>query len=449
MVRINAPGVPGRRWRIGAVLALGVLINYFDRVALPVAVPQLQHDLSLNAAQIGILLSAFAWSYGALQIPIGMVLDRFGVKSIGRLSAGLWGIASAITALATGYWSLFVGRLLLGVAEAPSFPASSKATGYWFPRCERGLATAIFDASQKFGNVIGVPIVAFTIFALGWRAGFLVTAGLSFVYFGLFWVFYRDPSEDRGLSDVERAYIDEGGAAKEGVVRASKDAMLGYVLRSRKVWGLTIGFGAYGYSMNLFTSWLPAYLVQTMHVNIIRSAAFTMIPWTCATVADLVIGGWAIDFFIKRGHDETVVRKTVLVCGMLTGLSVFGAVFTTVPFWALLWITLSLSGLAAAAPAGWSIPSLIAPRGGTGTVGGIMNFLNSVMGVVSPIVTGFIVLSTGSFSSAFVVAGVVLVIGIFSYVFVLGRIEPIPDLGPTGHLPVGVSPTTPISVGNR
>ncbi len=428
MLNLQVPGVPGRRWRTGAVLALGVLINYFDRVALPVAVPQLQHDMSFNAAEIGILLSAFAWSYGGLQIPIGMVLDRFGVKTLGRVSAGLWGVASAITALATGYWSLFIGRFLLGIAEAPSFPASSKATGYWFPRQERGLATAIFDASQKFGNVAGVPVVAFAIVSFGWRAGFVITAVLSFLYFFLFYIVYRDPSEDPKLTTVERDYIQAGGGNKEGVAEGSSAAMLGYVLRSRKVWGLTIGFGAYGYSMNLFTSWLPAYLVQTMHMDILRSATFTMIPWSCATIADLAVGGWAIDFFIKRGHDETVVRKTILVLGMLTGLTVFGAVFTTDGFWALLWITMSLCGLAAAAPAGWSIPSLIAPRGGNGTIGGIMNFLNSIMGVVAPIVTGFIVFKTGSFSSAFIVAGVVLVVGIFSYVFVLGRIEPLPDL---------------------
>lgn len=427
-MKLGVPNIPNRRWRIGGVLALGVLINYFDRVALPVAVPQLQHDMALNAAQIGILLSAFAWSYGSLQIPIGMVLDRFGVKRVGRWSAGLWGVASAITAAATGYWSLFIGRFLLGIAEAPSFPGSSKATGYWFPRRERGLATAIFDASQKFGNVVGVPVVAFAIFAFGWRAGFLITALLSFGYFFVFYLLYRDPSEDPRLSRAERDYILAGGGNQEGRAHGNSGAMLGYVLRSRKVWGLTIGFGAYGYSMNLFTSWLPTYLVQTMHMNIIRSATFTMIPWSFATITDLVIGGWAIDFFIKRGNDETMVRKTILVLGMLTGLMVFGAVFTTDRFWALLWITISLCGLAAAAPAGWSIPSLIAPRGGNGTVGGIMNFLNSVMGITSPIVTGFIVLKTGSFSSAFVVAGVVLVIGIFFYVFVLGRIEPVPDL---------------------
>jgi sugar phosphate permease len=423
-----APGVPGRRWRIGAVLALGVLINYFDRVALPVAVPQLQHDMKLDSGEIGILLSAFAWSYSGLQIPVGMVLDRVGVKGIGRLSAGLWGVASAITAAATGYWSFFVARFLLGIAEAPSFPASSKATGYWFPRSERGLATAIFDASQKFGNVVGVPIVAYAIFTFGWRAGFIVTAVLSFGYFVIFWLFYRDPSEDAKLSDAERDYIRKGGGNREGVAAGSSGAMLGYLLRLRKIWGLTIGFSAYGYSISLFTTWLPAYLVQTMHLDIIKSATFTMIPWSCATVTDLLVGGWLIDFLIKRGHDATVVRKTILLCGMVVGLSVFGAVYTTDPFWALLWITISLCGLAASAPAGWSIPSLIAPRGGNGTLGGIMNFLNNIMGVVAPIVTGFIVLKTGTFSSAFVVAGVVLVVGIFFYVFVLGRIEPVTDL---------------------
>ncbi len=430
MLHLGAEGVPNRRWRIGAVLALGVLINYFDRIALPVAVPQLQHDMALDAGQVGILLSAFAWSYTGLQIPIGIVLDRFGVKGIGRFSAGLWGVASLITAMATGYWSLFVGRFLLGVAEAPSFPASSKATGYWFPRRERGLATAIFDGSQKLGNVIGVPVVAFAIFGFGWRAGFLITAVLSFLYFVVFWLLYRDPSEDKALSRVEFDYIREGGANAEGRAEGSSGQMLAYLLRTRKVWGLTIGFAAYGYSMNLFTSWLPAYLVQVMHMNIIRSATFTMIPWGFATLTDLLIGGWAIDFFIKRGHDETVVRKTILVAGMLTGLAVFGAVFTTDPFWALFWITLSLGGLAASAPAGWSIPSLIAPRGGNGTVGGIMNFLNSAMGIVAPIVTGFIVLESGSFDAAFVVAGLVLAVGIVCYVFVLGRIEPVPDLEP-------------------
>ena len=138
--------------------------------------------------------------------------------------------------------------------------------------------------------------------------------------------------------------------------------MLGYLLCNRKVWGLTIGFAAYGYSFYLFLTWLPNYLVETMHMSILKSAGFSAIPWICATIADLVAGGSLIDHLIARGYDETPVRKTVLVLGMLLGLAVFGATLTTSPVWAVVWISIALSGLAAAAPVGWSIPSLIAPR---------------------------------------------------------------------------------------
>jgi MFS family permease len=162
-------------------------------------------------------------------------------------------------------------------------------------------------------------------------------------------------------------------------------------------------------------------------MSILKSAGYAAIPWMCATVADLVVGGWLIDHLVKRGYDETPVRKTVLVLGMLLGLAVFGATLTTNPAWAILWISVALSGLAAAAPVGWSIPSLIAPRGGTATIGGIMNFLNNMMGVVAPVATGYIVGATGSFAGAFLAAGVILVIGIVAFVFILGRLEPISD----------------------
>src|SRR6201998_1682173 len=164
--------------------------------------------------------------------------------------------------------------------------------------------------------------------------------------------------------------------------------MLGYLLRNRKVWGLTSGFAAYGYSFYLFLTWLPNSLAPARHRSLLHSAAYAPIPWMCATVADLVVGGWLIDHLIKRGYDETPVRKTVLVLGMLLGLAVFGATFTTDPVWAIFWISIALSGLAAAAPVGWSIPSLIAPRGGTATIGGIMNFLNNMMGVVATVPPG-------------------------------------------------------------
>lgn len=422
-----ASRIAHHRWWIGVLLGSGILVNYFDRINLSVAAPQLQQEFGLDATQVGLLFSVFFWSYAVLQIPVGLVLDRFGVMPIGRISAALWSVATALTALATGVGGIIAARILLGVAEAPAFPANAKATGYWFPRNERGLATAIFDSAAKFANVIGAPLVGFVVVAFGWRGAFWATAALNFTYFILYYLFYRDPSADPRVGAAERDYIRAGGGAAEGAAPAGAGAMLGYLLSTRKVWGLTIGFAAYGYSFALFLTWLPGYLVRELHMSILGSAEYTAIPWAVATVTDLVIGGWLIDHLISRGGNETTVRKTVLVIGMLLGLAVFGAAFTERPAIAIFWISVALAGLAAAAPVGWSIPSLIAPKGGAGTIGGIMNFVNNLMGAVAPVVTGFIVGATGSFSGAFLVAGVALVVGIFSYVVLLGPIEPVPE----------------------
>ena len=417
--------IPRRRWVIGGLLGTGVLINYIDRINLSVAAPQLKAEFHLTTADMGLLFSAFFWSYALTQIPVGMILDRFGVTRIGRWGTFLWAIASGAVAFTGGFGGIFVARMVLGIAEAPGFPASAKATGYWFPRQERSVATALFDAAAKFSNVIGVPLVAFVVVGFGWRWGFGVTAVLSFLYFVAFYFIYRDPSADPRLSREEHAYMLEGGATPEGQADTNAGAMLAYLLRQPKVWGLSLGFAAYGYSFYLFLTWLPGYLVQAMHMSIIKSAGFAAIPWACATASDILFGGLLVDRLVAKGYDETKVRKSVLIIGMLFGLAVFGATQTTNPVWAIIWISIALSGLAASAPIGWSIPSLIAPKGGTGTIGGIMNFLNNMMGVIAPIVTGFIVGASNNFELAFLVAGIVLIVGIFFYVVVLGRIEPI------------------------
>ncbi len=427
MAEIVREAVGRRRWAIGGLLGVGVLVNYLDRINLSAAGPQLAEQFALSPTQMGVLFSVFFWPYALLQIPAGLVLDRFGTVKVGRIGAFLWILASGITAVATGYGGVMVARGLLGVAEAPGFMVSSKATGYWFPRVERALATAIFDSAAKFSNVIGVPLVAYVVVTFGWRYGFYMTAGLSLLYFFAFYFIYEDPSRDPRLQEAERRYIKEGGAAEEGESQASPLGMLGYILVQKKVWGLAIGFGAYGYSFYLFLTWLPSYLVKTMHMGILKSAGFAAIPWMVATICDLVIGGWLIDALIARGHNESRVRKTVLVLGMLFGTAVLGATQTTDPVWAITWISIALGGLASAAPVSWSLPSLIAPKGGVGTVGGIMNFSNNMMGVVAPIVTGVIVDQTGSFVGAFATAGAILVVGILSFVFLLGPIVTIPN----------------------
>jgi len=419
----TATRIPRRRWGIGLLLGTGILISFLDRINLAVAAPQLQREFGLDPADLGYLFSAFSWPYAILQIPVGLFVDRMGATRVGRWGALLWSIASAVTAIAGGFAGIFAARMLLGVAESPSFPVVSKATGHWFPRGERARATAIFDASAKFSNVIGVPLIAFVVVRFGWRWGFGVTSAISLVYFVAFCVLYRDPGADARLSREEHAHILAGGGMPEGAPAARPIDMLGYLLRQPKIWGLAIGFGAYGYSFYLFLNWLPDYLVQSAGMGILKSAEYAATPWAVATVTDLAVGGWLIDFLIARGADETRTRKAVLVTGMLLGLAVVGATRTRDPAWAIFWISISLGGLAAAAPVGWSLPSLIAPPGGVGAVGGIMNFAVNVMGIAAPIVTGLIVRRTHSFIGAFQAAAAILVVGIAAFIFLLGRIE--------------------------
>jgi len=226
--------VPRRRWGIALLLGFGVLVNYFDRVNLSVSKEALHDAFGISTVTLGYLLSAYSWTYGACQLPSGVLLDRFGVKLIGRVGSFLWSIASFAAAISTGLMGFLGARLLLGVGEAPTFPANSKATGYWFSTAERSLATAIFDSAAKFASAIGVPILGLLLWRFGWRWNFAATGIISLLYFILFFIYYRNPSEDKSLSAAERDFIREGGAQPEDRARAAKGAPLGYLLRRKK-----------------------------------------------------------------------------------------------------------------------------------------------------------------------------------------------------------------------
>ncbi len=413
-----------RRWRIAALLGIGVLINYLDRVNLSVAHDALHKEFGLSNEGYGYLLSAYIWTYAALQLPTGVLLDRFGVRPIGRISAFLWSVASFAAAAATGVASFFGARLLLGVGEAPTFPANAKAIGKWFPAHERSTATAIFDAAAKFASAVGIPLVGAVLIGFGWRISFALTGLISLVYFFAFYAIYRDPEDDKALTAGELSFIRQNDLPGEIHTGPGHPASLRYLLSQPKVIGLVVGFAAYNYCFYLFLTWLPSYF-STLHMNLQHSILFTSVPWLFGTVTDLVIGGWLVDLLIRKGYDQSTVRKTVLVTGTILGLAVAGAMFTHNPFVAAFWISISLGGLSAAAPVGWSLPSLIAPRDSVGKVGGILNFGNQLAGMAAPIATGYFAGPSNSFSRAFGAAAVILLAGICGYLFLLGKIEPV------------------------
>ncbi|GLV54585.1 putative transporter YybO [Dictyobacter sp. S3.2.2.5] len=420
--------VGNMRWWMAILLGIGIVINYLDRVNLSVTSVSLQKEFHLTDAQVGYILSSFLISYAVLQLPVGAWLDRFGVKWMNRIGVIIWTVATFLTALVSGFGLILLCRLLLGVGEAPAFPGSSKATGYWFPIKERGLATSAFDAAAKFSSVIGAPLIAFVVSAYGWQSAFYLTGVISLVYGIAFWLLYRDPSEAKQLSLEEASYIKEGGAQEERVVpKASGWATYSYLFRQKKVWGLALGFAAYNYSFYLFLTWLPGYLQKTLHMSVLKSGWYTIIPWFIATLTDIFIGGVLVDRLIAQGHDNTKVRRTIVTIGMLLGLAVIGAAFTTNAIVATIWISIALGGLAFAAPVAWSIPSLIAPKGTVGSVGGIMNLLGNLAGIAAPIVAGYILQYTKSFAANFLVAGAILILGILCFLFLLGRIEQMPE----------------------
>jgi MFS transporter, ACS family, D-galactonate transporter len=419
--RASLENVPLRRgrWSIAFLLAFGVIVNFFDRINLAVSQQALHDSFGLTLISFGYLSSAFSWSYAAMQVQVGILLDRLGVRYVGRISAFLWSMASFCAALSPGLAWLFGARLLLGVAEAPTFPANAKAIGQWFPEHERSVAVSITDTAAKLASGIGVPLIGILLLHFGWRWSFAATGLASLFYFFVFYAVYREPEREAPAASSQIAASENPPGAER--------VPLSYLLRHRKVYGLAIGWGAYNYTFYLLLTWLPSYLSTTLHVDLLHSALYTSVPWIFAAVTDFVVGGWLVDFLIQRGWNSTRVRQTVLLAGTSLGLGIWGAAHATTPVSALLWISLALGGLAAAAPVAWTVPSLIAPRGAVGTVGSLANFCGQLAAISAPIATGYIVSATRSFAAAFAIATVVLLIGIASYGVLLGRIERIAE----------------------
>ncbi|HEY1767945.1 MAG TPA: MFS transporter [Terracidiphilus sp.] len=428
--------IPGRRWRIAWLLGLGVLVNYFDRVNLSASHAALIASFGISNVAFGYLSGAYNLTYCCCQLPIGVILDKFGVRRVGRIGTLLWSVATFGAAVTPTLGGLFGARFLLGIGEAPTFPANAKAIGYWFPPRERSFATALFDSAAKFASVIGIPLVGIVLLKAGWRWSFALTGFISLGYFLFFWRVYKDPADDPLLSEAERRHINgeevvpkaetcEPIRQPQAQLRAEgRQSSLLDLLTERKVLGLALGFGSYNYVFYLLLTWLPSYLAFALHIDLLHSFLYTSVPWIFATFTDLVIGGWMVDFLVQRGRRPSLVRRTVLIGGTACGLGILGAVHAHSAPQALLWISISIGGLSAASPVGWSLPSLIASRQDAGKVGGIINFSNQISGIFAPIVTGYLVEARHSYAWAFRVSAIYLVIGIAGYIFLLGAIEP-------------------------
>jgi MFS transporter, ACS family, D-galactonate transporter len=397
---------------IALLLGIGILVNYFDRVNLSVAHDALQHAFGLSDITFGYLLGAYSWTYAIMQLPCGTLLDRFGVRRVMIVSVALWAFASGLAAVAASILVLFIARGVLGIGEAPTFPACAKAIGLWFPPERRGVPTATFDAAAKLAVGLGTPILGLVLLHFGLRTNFAVTAVLSAGYGILFILLYRDPRPDE---------VSHNGSAKQ---TQAEQLSLGQLLRQPKVLGAALGSGAYNYCFYLLLTWMPFYLQKGLRMSSRNAVLWSAVPWLAASVIGFLTGGVLPDALIRRGHPPARVRKSILLAGTCLGLFIFTPAFVHRPGMVLFGLSLALSGLSAASPVLWSLPSLLAPAGSTGRVGAIMNQSNQVAAIVAPIATGYISTWAHSFAPAFAIAGTVLFFGIASYILLLGRIEP-------------------------
>ena len=334
----------------------------------------------------------------------------------------IWSVASFAAAITPNIAGFFGARFLLGVGEAPTFPASAKAVGKWFPEKERGFATAMFDATAKLALGIGVPVIGVLLLHFGWRWSFGITGVISLIYFFAFSIVYRDPDEDPKLAEVERSHILQDLEAGRRNDPEPRGASLGYLIQQRKVLGLALGMGAYNYVFYLLLTWLPSYFSSALHIDLPHSFLYTGVPWLFAALMGYSAGRM-VDALTRSGWNASHVRRTVLVCGMYSAWVFLAQHMRIARPRRCSGSAMSIGGLSAASPIGWSIPSLIAPRGSVGTVAGIVNFSGQISGIAAPIITGYVVAATHAYAWAFVISAIYLGIGIGSYIFLLGRIE--------------------------
>jgi ACS family D-galactonate transporter-like MFS transporter len=418
------PGAPASRARyvILVLLLLGTMINYLDRTVMSIAMPTIQKELGLTATQRGTILSAFAWTYAAAQVPGGWVLDRIGVKLTYWLSVTLWSVSTMLQGIATGFSSLLGFRLALGAAEAPCFPANSRVLSAWFPQAERARATSIFSVGMYAGiGFLNFPLtwIANT---WGWKSLFVLVGAIG-VVFGILWLrIYREPLESPHANQAELDHIKAGG----GLGHPAKPipfrwGNLAFLLGQRRIVGAAIAQFAGNCTLSFFLTWFIPYLADARQMGWIRVGIFASLPFIAAAVGCLS-GGWLSDLVLRRTGSATFARKLPIVCGfaMATLIMAVNYVQTDalviavmcVAFFGQGWINL-----------GWTVITDVAPKKLFGLTTGLFNFVTNLAGIVTPLLIGYVRDQTGSYYWGLAFIAAMAVCGALSYLFVVGEVK--------------------------
>jgi len=397
-----------QRWWLLALLFTGMIFAYAQRGTLSVANKSVAQSLHLNPAEMGLLQSAFFWVYAFTQMPAGWLVDRFGVRRGYSLGLIFWSIAAAACGLAKNFYALITLRVSLGTGQAIVFPATARAAANWFQERERGMVAAIYLTGVRVGTALINFFGALFLARYDWRLFFIVVGLVPLVWL-LPW--------NRFLRKWEPAMTesDKAQAAAAGNPSFLKSLTL---LKHRTVLGIFLGFFAYDYAWYVYITWLPGYLEMERKFTKTEMAFYSSTPYIAMSVV-IVLSGMLSDWLVRRGHSEKLIRKLFCCVGLAVGCLIVPAGMVADKMTAVALLTVSLCGLGICSPNTWTLTQATCERKIVGTVSGIQNFGGNLGGILAPFLTGYIAHKTGSFVLALGIVGVVCVIGILSYWFLI------------------------------
>lgn len=413
------------RFVVLALLAIATMINYMDRTVLGIAAPTMTKELGIDAAVMGLVFSAFSWTYAFFQIPGGLFLDRFGSRVTYFLALAFWSAFTLVQGFAFGLKSLLLARFLLGASEAPCFPTNSRVVATWFPQQERARATGIYTVGEYLGLACFAPALFWLMGTWGWRALFIVVGAVGILFALVWWAIYREPGDSKSVNRAELDYIAEGG----GLGSASGDqaalgfswARVGALLRKRQIAGACLGQFAGNTTLVFFLTWFPTYLATERHMGWLKVGFFAVMPFLAAAIG-VMLGGWVSDALLKRTGSASIARKAPIIFGLLAASTIISANFVNNDAVVIAILSFAFFGQGMVG-LGWTLISDIAPKRLMGLTGGIFNFCANLAGIATPLVIGLIVAKTGSFFYALTYVGAAALIGALSYIFIIGDVR--------------------------
>lgn len=402
------------RLAIFGLLWVIVVLNFVDRSALPIALPYMKTDLGLSSDQAGWILGAFFWTYLIMQVPSGFLLDRVGPRRVIGAAGIIWGVFQILIGLVTSSWLLFVARLGLGAGEAPMFPAGAKLNSSWLASVERARGATFIDAAAPLGAALGGLVTTALIGVFGsWRWAFVITGIVTIAMTIVYCIYLRDtPEEHPGVNEAELEHIragqrdpDDAHAAPVGVVHEDPSPKAGQYLRSRSFWSFMAGRLGWALVWWGIISWVPSYLVNTLHFDLARLGWGTALIYGVGFVGEVLSGVISDAARARFGFGNGVMKIILGVSGLIAAAAVLCLPLVDNGYLALTLLSIAVffilfGGLY------WAIPAWLAPAGQVGLVGGVMNVASAVGGGFAPVVMGYAIqASGGSYSGAFVFLG--------------------------------------------